>query len=496
MADITIHDLLAWEPRLQLMRRPLPGAGGDDLAERDVSWAVTIRSAAPMLGPLRGGELVLLPDRVLAESGLALPVLLRELATHNVSAVVLETAPAVASPAPILLAPALSSEFEGELNRLLTERRGDLYRSGTELGRQLAGAGSAVGLGPLLATASAAIGCGVAVMDPRGTVLDRTGAEVVPAGAARTILTMTSPREWREARLLVKLPGGEVIWFGPVRREDRALVRLASERIALAVESALQRAVEERPRGAARATALNALLIGSDEDASRAAALLGLAPDGHYRVVIASTALDLADLRRAVGSGPSLLEAGTSDGAQLVVVQSGRDELERQRPAAENVALWRGLSLTAGDWLATSAEVISASQLPAAFRQASFVALLQQRGLVAAPTAQFDRLTDIGVYQILYELWDTPALTSFVDDALGELRRRDKRGVLRETMLAFLDTGGSQVETAKRLGIHRNTLAYRLRQIETLIGRDPADPAMRLVMHLALVAATLPNRET
>ena len=52
---------------------------------------MTVRAAAPMLNPLRGGELVLLPDRVLAESGLALPVLLRELGSHSVSAAVVET---------------------------------------------------------------------------------------------------------------------------------------------------------------------------------------------------------------------------------------------------------------------------------------------------------------------------------------------------------------------------------------------------------------------
>ena len=496
MADITIHDLLAWEPRLQLMRRPLPGAAGDDLGEREVSWAVSIRAAAPMLGPMRGGELVLLPDRSLAESGLALPVLLRELATHNVGAAVVETAPAVASPLPILLAPEITAEFEGELNRMLTERRGELYRRGTELGRALAGAGHAAGLGQLLATASAAIGCGIAIMDARGTVLERTGAEVLPAGASRAILTMTSPREWRDARLLVTLADGGAIWFGPVRREERALVRLASERIALAVEAALQRAVEERPRGAARATALHALLIGSDEAANRSAPFLGLAPDGQYQVAVTSPALDLPTLQRAAPPGAALHEAGTSDGAQVVVVQVRQDGNVGRRPSAGQESYWRALSLKSDDWIATSAEAAEAGQLPAAYRQAGFVALLMQRDLVTAQAAQFDRLADIGVFRVLYELWGTPALAAFVDDALGDLRRRDKRGTLRQTLLAYLDAGGSQVETAKRLGIHRNTLAYRLRQIETHTGRDPADPAMRLVMHLALVATTLPSRES
>src|SRR6476659_726788 len=131
MADITILDLLVWEPRLQLARRPLPGMPAtNDLEEREISWAVTIRASAPMLQPLRGGELVLLPERIVSESGLALPVILRELSGLHAGAAVLERAPEVASPIPVLIAPEVSIEFETTLNRMLTERRGELYRAG------------------------------------------------------------------------------------------------------------------------------------------------------------------------------------------------------------------------------------------------------------------------------------------------------------------------------------------------------------------------------
>lgn len=496
MADITIHDLLAWEPRLRLMRRPLPGAVSDDLAERDVSWAVTVRAATPRLNPLRGGELVLLPDRVLAESGLALPVLLRELATHNVSAAVLETAPAVASALPILLAPELSLEFETDLNRLLTERRGQLYRAGTELGRLLAGSGTGAGLAGFLHTASSYIGCGIAVMDTRGTVIERTSADAAPTGASRAVQTMTSPLEWRDARLLVKLTAGDVIWFGPVKREDRAKVRLASERVALAVEAVLQRRVAERPRGAARATALNALLLGSEEAAARSAPLLDLATEGRYRVAMVSGGVDLPTLHRAVNPACILLEAGEIDLALAVVVQARQAGADDHQSSQSGLPLWRGVSLAPGDWLATSAEVSNAAQLPAATRQARYVALLLRRGIVLAQSAQFDRLSDIGVFRVLFELWGMAALTEFVDDALGELHSQGKRGALRETLLAYLNAGGSHVETAAALGIHRNTLAYRLRQIEAHTGRNPDDPEMRLVLHLALVAARLPSRES
>jgi purine catabolism regulator len=494
MADITIHDVLAWEPRLQLMRRPLPGVTpAEDVGEREVSWVVTVRAAQPMLSPLRGGELVMLPDRVLAESGVALPVLLRELGTHDVSAAIVETPPSVASPIPVLFAPECSVEFETELNRMLTERRGDLYRAGTELGRILSRANHPVDMPGLVRTASTFLGCPVAVMNSRGAVVERSRPDAVPDGGARAILTMLSTREWRDQRFLVRLAGGDVLWFGPVPPDQRALVRLAADRIALAVESVLQRTVDERPRGAARATALNAVLAGSADAAERAIPMLGMRSDGAYRVALVNRPLDGAVLQRATHVLGQIEEAGEVEGQPVYVVQPRSEAEAGRRPRPPGPVGRRPAIVAAGDWLALSGEVAGAGRLPEAFRQAEFVAMLIRGGILPAQATQFDQLSDVGVYRLLYEVWGTPALATYVDDALGELRARDKRGTLRETLLAYLNAGGSQTETANALGIHRNTLAYRLRQIAGLTGRDPGDPGMRLVMHLALVAATLPE---
>ncbi len=478
------------------MRRPLPGStAADDISERDVSWAVTVRSSAPMLGPLRGGELVLLPDRVLAESGLAVSVLLRELGTHNVGAAIVETPPSIASSVPVLIAPDLSTEFETSLNRMLTERRGELYRAGTELGRLLGATGISHDVSALIRTASTFINVPIMVMDARGTVIERSGDEALPAGASRTALTMTADREWRENRYIVKLSSGDVLWFGPVQRDNRALIRLASDRIAMAVEGIVQRTVDERPRGAARSTALNALLIGSAESAARSGPLLGLAGEGRYRVVLTSADADLPGLLRGAGQFGVAQEAGDLGSGKALVVQMRPESTEPRRGAPRSAQRPLGSALAGipANWIAISGEVGGSEGLPFATRQARYVAALMDAGLLPGGVQQFDRLPDIGIYRLLYDMWGTPALAAFVDDSLGDLRKRDKRGTFRETLLAYLNAGGSHVETAAVLGIHRNTLAYRLRQIGQLIGRDPDDPNMRLVMHLALVAASLPN---
>ena len=347
----------------------------------------------------------------------------------------------------------------------------------------------------LIHTASDFVGCPIVLMDMRGNLIERSGDEALPTGASHTALGMTADREWRENRYLVKLSSGDVLWFGPVLRDNRALVRLVSERIAMAIESVVQRTVDERPRGAARSTALNSLLIGSAEGAARSGPLMGLASEGRFRVVLASADSDMAGLLRGVGQMGTAQEAGDLGANKAIVVQMRTDTAEPRRGTVRSGQRSIGGVLTSvnSGWIVISGEVGGSEGLPAATRQARYLAALIDTGLLPAGIHQFDRLPDVGIYRLLYDMWGSPALTAFVDDALGDLRRRDKRGTFRETLLAYLNAGGSHVETAAALGIHRNTLAYRLRQIGQLIGRDPDDPNMRLVMHLALVAASLPG---
>lgn len=60
----------------------------------------------------------------------------------------------------------------------------------------------------------------------------------------------------------------------------------------------------------------------------------------------------------------------------------------------------------------------------------------------------------------------------FVESVLGPLLRYDARqgGQLVPTLAAFLELDGAWSETARFLGIHRQTLVYRLRKVEELTG--------------------------
>jgi purine catabolism regulator len=93
---------------------------------------------------------------------------------------------------------------------------------------------------------------------------------------------------------------------------------------------------------------------------------------------------------------------------------------------------------------------------------------------------------DLGLYRLLYALQPLPELRAFADDALGRLRARDRGGVLKQTLNAYLATNGSPTEAAERLHLHRNTVLYRLGRIEELLQVDLRDAEVRLALHLAL----------
>ena len=65
---------------------------------------------------------------------------------------------------------------------------------------------------------------------------------------------------------------------------------------------------------------------------------------------------------------------------------------------------------------------------------------------------------------------------------------------LARTAEVFLDNAGSAQRTAAALGIHRQTLYYRLGRVAELTGLDLADGADRLLLHTALKAARLSPR--
>ncbi|WP_244943066.1 PucR family transcriptional regulator, partial [Streptomyces inhibens] len=122
------------------------------------------------------------------------------------------------------------------------------------------------------------------------------------------------------------------------------------------------------------------------------------------------------------------------------------------------------------------------ADLPAIWREALDAARAARAEPRLGPIAQWDA---IGGYRMLTAL---PAAAP--DPAIGPLLA-PAHAELARTAEVFLDCAGQASRTAQALGIHRQTLYYRLGRVEKLTGLDLDDGEHRLLLHMALKAARL-----
>ncbi|MEV6018724.1 MULTISPECIES: helix-turn-helix domain-containing protein [unclassified Streptomyces] len=122
-------------------------------------------------------------------------------------------------------------------------------------------------------------------------------------------------------------------------------------------------------------------------------------------------------------------------------------------------------------------------ELGAAWREAAAAARAVLAEPRLGPVAEWGA---IGPFRLLTALppdvAHDPAVTALLGTAHRELAR---------TAEVFLDRAGQAGRTAAELGIHRQTLYYRLSRVEQLTGLDLDDGEDRLLLHMALKGARL-----
>jgi PucR C-terminal helix-turn-helix domain/GGDEF-like domain len=121
-------------------------------------------------------------------------------------------------------------------------------------------------------------------------------------------------------------------------------------------------------------------------------------------------------------------------------------------------------------------------------------AVRQARVACAAATPRSRELIRYEQHPVAALLAGVPEAGGFVAHAiLGPvfaLNVQD-RDILLDTLRAWFDAQGSASAAAAQLHVHRNTVHYRLRRIERLIGRDLTDPKAVGEVHLALEATRI-----
>lgn len=95
---------------------------------------------------------------------------------------------------------------------------------------------------------------------------------------------------------------------------------------------------------------------------------------------------------------------------------------------------------------------------------------------------------DLGLLHWLYHLPADAADGNSYLHFIKALHTHDtkRKADLVKTLEGYLDNGGSLVETAMHLHIHRNTLVHRIKRIEELTGLDLRNSIHRLNLHVAV----------
>jgi PucR C-terminal helix-turn-helix domain/GGDEF-like domain len=76
-----------------------------------------------------------------------------------------------------------------------------------------------------------------------------------------------------------------------------------------------------------------------------------------------------------------------------------------------------------------------------------------------------------------------PGLEEFIEHHLGPILHDDD---LLATLATWYATNGSRAAVAEHLGVHRNSVGYRMGRIRQLLSRDPLDPATGFELQAAL----------
>jgi hypothetical protein len=250
---------------------------------------------------------------------------------------------------------------------------------------------------------------------------------------------------------------------------------------------------EQWVRGAAavRAAEVRALLSGGEVDSRAVGLRLGYELERvHVGFVVWSEDAGerpgdagalFAAMERAAAAVAESLRAGApltvAEGRHLACWAGSHStpDLARLRLPRANVG--RGLSVAAGTPAAgVEGFVLSHREALVARRVA------QLRGEGASARVVYP---DLALEALLVD--DPVTARRFVARELGPLAGRDDSSLrLAATLAVFLEEGASFVRAARRLGVHANTVAYRVRRAESLLDHPVAERQLELRVALRL----------
>jgi DNA-binding PucR family transcriptional regulator len=245
-----------------------------------------------------------------------------------------------------------------------------------------------------------------------------------------------------------------------------------------------------RNQNAARAARIRKLLSGDRSDVRAAEATLGYRLRQYHVglvcwVAASGTPDELTRLERAVGQ----VAVQAACAGDPVFVPRDESSAWAWLPLGIRDTFDSAEASTAG----VSADVRFAfgdpAKGPGGFCLTYLQAMAAESVALAAGSRAPRALTFTEVAPVAMMIGSADLLRGWVRSTLAGLAADDEHHArLRETLLIFLQTGGSYKATAERLVLHKNTVQYRIRKAEESLGRAVGDD--RYDVELALQASS------
>lgn len=373
-----------------------------------------------------------------------------------------------------------------DFHELLLQRKLGATRGGESLWRALLSSVVAGdGMRALLDEISRVAGCAVELLDVHGDLVERSG-----------ILSVASTDPTRRVAAEVRTatgPAGQLVLHGGRTQRRTALVERAA--VAIALELGRHPTPGQYPSPAQSVVAdLAAGTLTSGGDVRRRLLAAGWQPAIDQHVVAVAVETDArvpaSELVPAItaaftnAGGPVLAGAVGND---VVVLLRSPPAIAGTRALVEDAAA--DLPRTAsgpGPLLGVSAATAEAAQLSSAVDSAREVLRCAQRiGIIGGVLLA----RDVSLQQLLHRV-DARSLHDFVAGQIGPLIEHDRAHAadLIRTLDLYLSAGLSKADTARGLGIRRQSLYDRLARIERLLGVDLRESSQVSGLSVALIA--------